>query len=426
MLIRLLLLLLALGARTALAAPSSCPLPGWTLTAGWNHGLDIAGQRRSVWAILPDTPPDQPAPLFIAFNGTSENGWSFSQRAKLAEFARRGFVVLAPSSAGNGEFWPVWDGLRERGHESDPNKDLALFDALLACAPAQRAIDLDRVYVGGHSAGGIFTNHVLQRRSSQIAGAIVASGVFSQTTPAPVEPLSPLLVLVTWGGDNDRWSGRAGTVAVRDFGFVAEASAASRYYGAQPGFGVVTCRGHDLGHAWLDEINGWMIDLLLAHPRGGPAPTALPPLPAGVPETCALGPYDYAPPELVRCGASAVPGCQSACQRMGDGAVVNSTVAPVLRRELRNLGFDGTDCSGCLRRCEALAQGPADAEALACMADQPPADPSVQGIAGASPVFDAVNFCCGDRADSSFCAAICEQMRGNLAARAYFDGCKAN
>ena len=51
------------------------------------------------------------------------------------------------------------------------------------------------------------TNYVLQRRSSLLAGGIVASGVFSLTSPAPPPVLDPMFVFVTWGGSNDQYSG---------------------------------------------------------------------------------------------------------------------------------------------------------------------------------------------------------------------------
>ena len=200
-----------LGCVATAADPAACPAPydSRAPQPGWNTGYTVAGQSRSFYLMMPKAPLKD-APVFFAFNGTTEDGKEFAERAELEDFVAKGFVVVAPSSAGNGQFWPVWDGLRARGDEGDPNADVALFDSLLACLPEHISMDQRGIYVGGHSAGGIFTNHLLQRRSNRIAGAIVASGVYSQTTPDPVGPLDPTTVIVTWGGENDRWSGRAG------------------------------------------------------------------------------------------------------------------------------------------------------------------------------------------------------------------------
>lgn len=401
----------------------SCPSPYDSAApqVGWNKGFLVAGQPRSFFLIVP-VQNDGPAPLFMAFNGTTEDGEQFATRARLQQFADKGFVVVAPSSAGNGDFWPVWDGLRARGHEADPNADIALFDQLLACVSAHIRVDPARVYVGGHSAGGIFTNALLQRRSEVIAGAIVASGVYSQTSPDPVVPLHPTTVIVTWGGDNDRWSGRAGGTAVRDFSFVAEAAAAGQAY-ADAGAGVVSCEGEGVGHAWLDGLNPWMADLLLAHPKGGLPLGSLPVQPSGVRASCVLGPVLDTPPDAMVCPASSTPGCQYMCQQLTDGAVRNKTVQPVLQGELAKLGFDAAGCVGCVEHCETHAVSLADTDVLSCITLQPPVDSDQRGIAAALPLIDGVDTCCAGRDDSGWCLDICGTMRRNLAARPYFKGC---
>lgn len=429
LILALALLLGCTGAEpSAQAAPAgACPAPfnEEPLHSGWNRGLSVEGQERDVWAILPEPGTPSPHPLLIAFNGTTEDGRRFSERARLTDFARRGFVVLAPSSAGNGSLWPVWDAMRPDGEENAPNKDVALFDALLGCATS---LDVDpmRVYVAGHSAGGIFVNALLQRRSHAIAGAIVGSGVLSNTSPVPLPPLDPAFVLVTWGGDNDQWSGRAGGVSVRNFSFAAESSNASRFWASQPDYGVISCVGDGLGHAWLDGLNGWMIDQLLAHPKGQSAVGALPTVPAGARATCTAGPVILTPSRTLSCPASTShPYCQDVCQLMADGAVLNSTVYPVLHRELDRLGFgDAGGCDGCVRACEAAATQPADALALACFHAAPDADPTVQGISGARPLTQAINTCCDGNQASGFCQELCGEMKGNLAVRGYVPVCR--
>lgn len=411
---------LGLGSTPAAAEPGPAACPSGGFAPGWTKGWAVAGQRRAVYALHPPGGAAG-APLFVAFNGTGEDGASFARRAHLEDFAARGFLVLAPSSEGNGSLWPVWDGLRAPGHEGDPNPDLALFDALVACAVSAQGADPARVYAGGHSAGGIFTNHLAQRRSGVLAGVIVASGIYSQTSPAPRAALDPMTVLVTWGGDNDRWSGRAGAAAVSDMRFADEAAVAGRAYAADGGHTLWSCGGEDLGHAWLHALNGWMIDALLARPKGTPA-VALPPPPDGLRARCAAGAVAAAAPVGLRCGPSPVAGCTEACQQIADGALSNRTVGPVLRRELRALGLAPDDCGGCLEACGRLGAGPEAQAALSCLAAQPKVDPAVPGIAGAEPLIAAINTCCAGGTDP-WCGAVCGELRGNLAARGYFGGC---
>ncbi len=394
-------------------ALADCP----SFRSGWNR-LTVDGEPRAVWALLP--PKEGPAPLLVALNGTTENGLLFAGRARLSDFADRGFLVLAPSSAGHGSLWPVWDAMRPPGEESAPNADLALFDALVACAVSQGAADPEQVWVTGHSAGGSMTNHILQRRADVLAGAIVASGIYGNTSPVGPVDLKDRLVLVTWGGENDRWSGRAGNVRVKDIGFEAEAAAASQAY-ARQGARVVTCRGAEVGHAWLDELNGWMIDLLLANPRGSQG-LALAPLPAlDRAPACVAGPFEDEPGQQIDCGGADL--CADACQLFADCAVENPTVGPVLARELRALGFEAGSCGSCAERCRAVALDTADEAALRCV-QQHSGAMCGGGVAGARPLIDAINTCCAEAPGSAWCAEVCGALRGNSAARAYFPTCR--
>lgn len=404
------------------AQAADCPASQAAFRAGWNRGLLVSGQAREVYALLPEVHTDGPPPLLVAFNGTSEDGARFARRARLSEFSARGFLVLAPSSAGNGQFWPVWDGLRARGSEDEPNPDLALFDTVLACARQHHGVDAERVYALGHSAGGIFTNHLVQRRSEALAGVIVASGIYSQTRPEPPLPMAPTTVIITWGGSNDRWSGRAGGAAVEEISFSAEAAVAGAAYIAQPGLGVVSCSGAEVGHAWLSDLNPWFIDLLLARPHGQGAFEPLPELPEGARARCQLGAVADAPTVGLSCPESRVAGCTHACQQIADGAVTNRTIGPVLRGELKALGFGSGDCGGCVAACEDLATTELDAQGLACWQGQAPVDRSVGGLGGALPLVDAINTCCGPN-EGAWCRTLCTELRGNLAARAYVPAC---
>ena len=381
-------------------------------SAGLNSGYDAAGQSRQFFLALPDGSFEGPRPLLVAFNGTGESGPSFSNRAQLEDFAARGFIVVAPSSNGNGTVWPVWDAMHTVGDPDSDNPDLAYFDSLVQCTAAHFAVDKNRIYVGGHSAGGIMSNYVLQRRSQLLAGGIVASGVYSLTEPEPQQTLDPMVVLVTWGGDNDEYSGSAGQVNVPKINFVEQASIASTYYGSEPNVGQAYCHGANVGHAWLDEINDTMVDLLLAHPKGlsGADGVVVPESPGGG-VTCSGEPFLFEGGITVICpGQSATAGCAEYCALLADCAVENGTIGPALAPELSNLGFSGpdnTNCDGCLTHCEDVATDPADADVLSCIEAAAATAECGPGIAGGLPAIDAVDSCCQGRSDSPFCLDVC-------------------
>lgn len=391
--------------------------------SGLNTGFVVAGQSRELVLILPPASFTGPRPLFIGFNGTSENGTKFATRAKLADFADKGFIVVVPSSVGNGSYWPIWDAMRAPGKEGGANKDLDLFDALVGCTSAHFSVDKKRIYVGGHSAGGIFTNKVLRARSNVVAGGIIGSGVFSLTSSGASAPMDATFALVTWGGDNDRYRGTTPNgVNVPEFSFVEQASLASTYYEAQPAVTQAHCRGNDLGHAWL-PINSWFIDALLAHPKGAAA-APLPPVPAGAPVVCSDAAYQVPPLPAVTCGASTTPGCRAACQLTADCVVENRTVGTVMKPQITAFGFAGTSCGGCVTRCEQSGSSASNTAALSCFQQAQASAQCGGGIEGAFPMMTAVDTCCKGRTDSTFCVGLCTSINQNGAASAFFPVCQ--
>ncbi len=408
---------------------SACPAAFQTPPpAGQNSGFDAAGQSRSFYLALPSA--SGPRPTLVLFNGTGESGIEIFNRTQAQDFVDAGFIVIAPDSAGNGTLWPVWDGLREPGHENDPNADLDYFDKLLDCVAAHYEVDEKRIYVGGHSAGGIFTNAVLQRRSQLLAGGIPASSVFELTSPSPKSALDAMAVVVTWGGDNDAWGGGTGGTSVPEFNFVEQASIASADYEAEGAVEQAWCRGDNLGHAWL-PANAWFIDFLLGHPKG--LATDSPWQASSTSGTGYSCGFDVVPPptgNTVTCSTSTTSGCQSYCQFLGDCAVENATIEPVLGPQLDALGFTGTDhveCGGCVTQCEAdaLAGSSADPTVLGCFDTAFGSAQCGAGISGAQPLIDAANSCCKDQTSSSICTRLCKTINTNGPASALFSSCAA-
>jgi poly(3-hydroxybutyrate) depolymerase len=387
---------------------------------GDNDSFVVGGEARKFTLLLPKR-GEGPRPLFVAFNGTGENGRSFARRAQLDELAAAGFVVVAPWSAGHGKIWPVWDGMRNVGAPEEPAPDLAFFDALLACVAGHVEVDRNRIYVGGHSAGGIMTNYVVQRRSAQVAAAIVGSGVFSLTSPREKAPLSPLAVVVTWGGDNDKYRGGANGVTVPEFDFVEQAALATAFYADQPGVETVWCKGKEIGHAWL-PTNAWFVKWLLAHPKGATATAELPSL-GDAPVTCARGKAPLPPKEDVVCPPAAKAGCQDACQFFADCAVENKSVASPLKPQLATLGFGDGRCEGCVARCLDKSTAAEDDAVLECIGNARATATCGSGIEGVLPLVDAVNGCCAGKKNSGWCKDVCTILDGNTSARSFFTTC---
>lgn len=390
--------------------------------AGTNTGFIVAGQERTFAMALPPPSFAGPRPLFVALHGTGGSGPGFL--GAFLSFAAKGFIVVAPTSAGNGSYWPVWDALRLPGTEGAPNKDLELFDALVGCTAAHFAIDKTRVFVGGVSAGGIFTNRILRARSSLVAGGIPASGAFSLTASGTDAPLDDMFVVVTWGGDNDEFTGPAGSpYQVTKFNFAEEAMLASRHYEDAPAVEQVHCRGHELGHAWL-PLGDWLIDAFLTHPKGAKAEHGTtPPLPSGLPATCSGEAATVAPLAPSTCGASATNGCQAYCQLTSDCVGANRTLRGPLNGALSSAGLSDGSCADCLASCQSSG-GAGKAAALTCFESERAAAQCGPGIEGAMPYMKAVNTCCKNRTDASLCVDLCTSLNASGASASFFPTCK--
>jgi predicted esterase len=388
---------LALVPPEALEAEPSADCPGEyaarSPAAGQNQRFGVAEQARSFWLEVPDGRAHPgPRPLLVAFGGTGENGEDFIERARLESFVERGFLVVAPDSAQNGTVWRQWDGMRTRDDQARPNADLAFFDALVRCVAAHYEVDRNRVYVAGHSAGGAMADAVLQRRSELLAGGVIASGAFRMTSPPGSEDLDETLALITWGGEADE-----SPDAPPGLDLVDEASVASQFYDRQPRVGQVNCAA-EVGHVWLAQLNEFMVELLLDHPRGLPgagATMTLPPLPEGASARCSTEPFLYE--SGLECPESSTAGCREVCDFFSDCLVELEGLGSLLAA----LGFgdDLDDCGGCVSRCEELATAAADVEVLGCLAE---ADRTAL-----CPVVDGINECCASRDDSPYCLALC-------------------
>jgi predicted esterase len=363
------------------------------------------------------------------FNGTNEIADEFYDRTRAQDFVDAGFVVVAPQDVGHGTVWPVWDAMRESGDENRSGPDLDFFDSLVACTRSHIGIDKKRIFAAGHSAGGIMTNFVLQRRSNLLAGGIIASGILSLTAPDPGEPLDDMAVFVTWGGDNDAVRGLEG---LPEFNFYEQAVLASRYYQEEDAVKQVWCRGDELGHAWLDGGNAMMIDFLLSHPKGKSADWTFSPPGESENHSCGETALAYVPLEQVSCPLSETSGCQDYCDFIGDCVVENGTVQPVLAPQLESLGFGGdnevTDCRSCLDLCEedAAEGGDVDADVLSCLSESAEAAVCGPGVEGAMPFIDGFNLCCTGQDESEVCETLCTEILTNNVAKGFFqEGCAA-
>ncbi|GMV39324.1 MAG: hypothetical protein AMXMBFR64_10400 [Myxococcales bacterium] len=248
----------------------TCP----AITAGLNTGFVTAGEDRSFRVYLPDDHDTAKAsPVAFLYHGLGGSAQGIVDDSGIVEpLTDAGFVVIVPESLGLGIEW-------EQQTTDPQNRDLFLFDDALKCADESLNLDLERVYVTGMSAGGLFTAFLSSMRADVIAAvAPMSGGLITNYT----KPSGKLPAVVTWGGPEDKY-GKDGA-SEQNFATFA-ANLIADYLGN--GQFVVACE-HELGHEWSPDVNLAVVEFFLDHPKGVSPEPYLTELPAAFPAWCSI------------------------------------------------------------------------------------------------------------------------------------------
>ncbi len=236
---------------------------------GLNENFISCGIARTFEVYLPSQHnPDRNWPVIYLYHhlGGSHVGLAAytGLRSLVDEF---GFILVVPSSTQLPVEWEQFS-LRD-------NLDLAWFDDSLKCLNHQHGADLNRVYVTGQSAGGLYASYLALRRSDAIAAAAPMSGgglIINYTPPARALPL-----MLSWGGPSD--------VAVeQNFDIFARNFITDLRSG---GHLTIAC-DHGAGHIWDQGLNRAMLKFFEDHPLEGPTTPYSSELPSVFPPYCSL------------------------------------------------------------------------------------------------------------------------------------------
>jgi hypothetical protein len=303
----------------------SCP-DGFTPRMGMNSGFVSDEKEREFLVYLPSD-MSTPRPVFVGITGTEEQSNAFISATGLNNLTQEGWIVLAPvrrcttegrqqeclngvgESTMDGWVWEPWnDGSQEDKWNTDEGPDVRFLENMVKCVAAEWPVDNRRIYLGGISAGGSFTNRNLAYNSDFWAGGSPASGMWyviggpdavtEETAddlldgyccprPATGIKMYSSIAIVLFGGPRDTYTTRDGQLVE----YKPEAQIASNVYDAQDNVAVVTCEGTQ-GHIWPRSAawNSWMAKTLASHPKGTPkAEFKLETPPAGF--TCNVGRY---------------------------------------------------------------------------------------------------------------------------------------
>lgn len=150
--------------------------------------VDPSGQRRDAIVVTPPGyRPDEPAALVIAFHGRTNDNARLRSYVGLEAAARTPTVFAYPAGRRDRAGRFTWT---DADDHPDQLRDAAFFDGLLATLAGAYCVDLDRVFVTGHSLGASFANSLACLEPRRIrAVATVAGGIVPRRCAGPVAAL---------------------------------------------------------------------------------------------------------------------------------------------------------------------------------------------------------------------------------------------
>jgi polyhydroxybutyrate depolymerase len=144
-------------------------------------------ERQAIVAVPTGHPPGQPHPLVFAFHGRTNDNAAARAYFDLEEAAKEPTIFVYPAGLPDESGRFTWSDPADRPSEL---RDYALFDAILDRMEASYCIDLDRVFVVGHSLGASFANSLACARGNRVrAHASVAGSIIPSACSGEVAAL---------------------------------------------------------------------------------------------------------------------------------------------------------------------------------------------------------------------------------------------
>ncbi|RYF41805.1 MAG: PHB depolymerase family esterase, partial [Comamonadaceae bacterium] len=155
-----------------------------------------ASMQRAYKLYIPPAAGDRPLPLVVMLHGCTQDPDDFAAGTAMNALARaQGFYVLYPAQSQQANPQRCWNWFKH-SHQQRGRGEPALLAGMTQAVMAQHAIDADRVYVAGLSAGGAM--------AAILAGAYpelyAAAGVHSGLAAGSASDLPSALAAMRQGG----------------------------------------------------------------------------------------------------------------------------------------------------------------------------------------------------------------------------------
>ncbi len=147
----------------------------------------VNGVERQYLIYVPTTySSEHPVPLLLALHGGSGNAKQFEDETGFNQIAQReGFIVVYPDGLGSFKYsLHVWNSGYIKVASNMGTDDVGFLAALIANLEETYSIDTSRVYLTGHSNGGMITDRMAAEHPELFAAiAPVSSSIGGKATP---------------------------------------------------------------------------------------------------------------------------------------------------------------------------------------------------------------------------------------------------
>ena len=194
----------------------------------------VGGEERSFLIHIPSSYENlQPIPLLVAFHGRTNSNEQVREYYKFDREAGDAIIVYpAARSNGNGSFLYG-------------EQEVAMFDAIVELIERLYCIDMDRIFVAGHSLGGWFSNKIACIRGDVVraSASLGSSGYIGACT-------GPAAAMILHNPD-DNLAPFGGSVTVRDQRLAINHCAATTHPVTASSLNCVEYEGCSVNPVWF-------------------------------------------------------------------------------------------------------------------------------------------------------------------------------